>query len=329
MIIPFAKAEAKIIIVKPTDSSLPTVDGFTVHFVDPSPPTRLAIEVLDTDQDGVKQLGIYPSKYKFYYTIEAEGKWQYKVLGSDDEWSPIGARIEANKILLKLAETEDQDENTDNQTSQIVLPSYDSREEKSSSLDGKLMVDVPNSQVSITKVFAPIKNNNLHLISSFYKIDSQLSDYILEFNYNQNTDSSKAIFSYNRNSKIWERLTSYNDFPNKVVKAQINNSEPIIVAIFENDKIKDGIASFYDQSRYRTFNYANGNFAASRDYPRGTKLRVTRLLSNDSIVVEVNDYGPELSTGRIIDLDISAFEQLGSTSAGLIYVKVEPYDSNL
>ncbi|PLX26396.1 hypothetical protein C0580_00015 [Candidatus Parcubacteria bacterium] len=325
LVIPFAKAEAKIIIVKPTSSSVPVVDGFSVYFADPTAPVRLAVEVLDTEEDGIKQLGVYPSNQAVAYNIEAEGNWQYKAVDSSDDWQDIGSRIEENKILLKLndtIETTKVEEQQVEEKQQIVLPSYDMRDDTSVSSDGNLIVDLPD--VSIKKVFAPIKNGDLHLLSSFYRIESS-EDYTLAFKYNETSATSKAIYAYNRENGVWEKIESYNDFPEKKIMANID-MDSITVAIFEDEKAKDGIASFYDQSRYRSFDYANGNFAASRDYPRGTKLKVTRLLSGDSIIIEVNDYGPELQTGRIIDLDISAFEQIGSISAGLIYVRVELYD---
>ncbi|RJQ35530.1 hypothetical protein C4566_00465 [Candidatus Parcubacteria bacterium] len=332
LLLPFRPADAKIQIIQPTSSVLPEVDGFVVHFSDPSPVITKAIEVIDTSDPGVKQLGIYPSQQQFYYTLAAEGKWQYKAVGSNDDWAPLGTRISVNKILLRLDSSENEQINpvlSNEDDEEVVLPTYNTRSEKTSSADNKLTVDVPTGQALITKVFAPVKNGALHLVSSFYKIESQLSDYVVEFFYDQQSNFSRAIYSYNQENKLWQKLQSYNDFPNKVIKTEVKaQAGPQVLAIFEDYDSQDGIASFYDQSRYKYFNYKNGNFAASRDFPKGTKLKVTRLLSGESIIVEVNDYGPELSTGRLIDLDISAFKQLGSTSAGLIYVSVEKYDSN-
>jgi len=330
LFVPLKSIEAKVQIIRPTSSALPQVDVFTVRFMDPSPPITKAVEVIDTQDPGIKQLGIYPSEQKFFYTLEADGDWEYKAVGSNDAWAPIGSRISSNKILLRLSGNDDVDTTiTTPEENTSVLPDYTMRAEKSSSSDGVIVIDVPNEQLKISKVFAPIKNDDLYLLSSFYKIESQLSDYVVEFYYDETSDFSKSIYSYDSTTKIWTKLKSYNDFPEHVVRAKIvDQNSPLILAIFEDRKTKDGIASFYDQSRYRYFDYKNGNFAASRDYPKGTKLKVTRLLSDQSIIIEVNDYGPELVTGRLIDLDISAFKQLGSTSAGLIYVKVEPYDSN-
>ncbi len=80
---------------------------------------------------------------------------------------------------------------------------------------------------------------------------------------------------------------------------------------------QQGIASWY---RYR-----GCDCAASTAYPKGSKLRVTRADDpSRSVVVTVNDYGPEAWTGRAIDLDLVAFQKLGSKGAGLLTVTVSP-----
>ncbi len=62
--------------------------------------------------------------------------------------------------------------------------------------------------------------------------------------------------------------------------------------------------------------------AAHNTLPMGTRVRVTDLNSNKSVVVRINDRG-ELSPGRIIDLTSAAAEQLGILRAGIAPVKVE------
>lgn len=80
---------------------------------------------------------------------------------------------------------------------------------------------------------------------------------------------------------------------------------------------QQGVASWY---RYR-----GCPCAASTRYPKGSKLKVTRADDpTRSVVVTVNDYGPEAWTGRAIDLDLVAFEKLGSRRAGLLTVTVVP-----
>ncbi|PIP17598.1 MAG: hypothetical protein COX43_03465 [Parcubacteria group bacterium CG23_combo_of_CG06-09_8_20_14_all_35_9] len=73
------------------------------------------------------------------------------------------------------------------------------------------------------------------------------------------------------------------------------------------------------------YRYKGCNCAASCDWPKGTYLRVTNVENGKSVIVKVNDYGPERNVhlGRIIDLDSVAFKKIGRLSKGLIKVKVE------
>lgn len=67
--------------------------------------------------------------------------------------------------------------------------------------------------------------------------------------------------------------------------------------------------------------------AASRIYPKGTKLRVSLPDPPDNprfVDVLVNDYGPESDTCRDIDLSSFAFEKLSPLSVGVVDVIVEP-----
>ncbi|MDQ7814990.1 MAG: septal ring lytic transglycosylase RlpA family protein [Patescibacteria group bacterium] len=75
------------------------------------------------------------------------------------------------------------------------------------------------------------------------------------------------------------------------------------------------------------YRHKGGLFAASPDFPKGTKLKVS--LEDDptkSVVVTVNDYGPDrdLFPNRVIDLDSVAFKKLSPLSAGKLKVLVEP-----
>jgi rare lipoprotein A len=65
-----------------------------------------------------------------------------------------------------------------------------------------------------------------------------------------------------------------------------------------------------------------GLFAASTTIPKGSFAKVTNLANNKSIVVQINDYGPQ-GKGRIIDLDKVAFQKIASIGAGVVGVKVE------
>jgi len=68
--------------------------------------------------------------------------------------------------------------------------------------------------------------------------------------------------------------------------------------------------------------YLGGLFAASTTIPRGNYAKVTNTANGKSVVVQINDYGPQ-GKGRIIDLDKVAFAKIASIDAGVIGVKVE------
>jgi uncharacterized protein YabE (DUF348 family) len=66
---------------------------------------------------------------------------------------------------------------------------------------------------------------------------------------------------------------------------------------------------------------------ASVRYPKGTWLRVTNQENGKQIIVQVNDYGPDPGTGKVIDLDKVAFAKLASIGQGVIEVKIEEIES--
>jgi uncharacterized protein YabE (DUF348 family) len=68
--------------------------------------------------------------------------------------------------------------------------------------------------------------------------------------------------------------------------------------------------------------FKGGLFAASTTIGRGGYAKVTNMDNGKTVVVQINDYGPQ-GKGRIIDLDKVAFEEIASLGAGVINVKVE------
>jgi rare lipoprotein A len=62
--------------------------------------------------------------------------------------------------------------------------------------------------------------------------------------------------------------------------------------------------------------------AAHRQLPLGTEVRVTNLENGRSIVVAVNDRGPD-TKGRVIDLSKAAARRLGIIADGLAKVRLE------
>ncbi|MCX6795767.1 MAG: serine hydrolase [Candidatus Falkowbacteria bacterium] len=139
----------------------------------------------------------------------------------------------------------------------------------------------------------------------------------VQINYFSPSDSVKEIFSYNSETKKWQAFPSIDNRKTGSVSATIPAGS--LVALFiKPDSLAFGTASWY--------RFKGGLFAASPDFPKGTKLKVTNLENNKSVVITVNDYGPERNKlpDRAIDLDLVAFEKIAKKSVGLIKVKVEP-----
>ena len=86
-----------------------------------------------------------------------------------------------------------------------------------------------------------------------------------------------------------------------------------------------GLASYYGQGEKTATGESfdpMGMTAAHRTLPFGTKVKVTRVDTGDSVVVRINDRGP-FKPGRVIDLSQGAAENLGITTIGLAAVKLE------
>ncbi|MGD0693273.1 MAG: septal ring lytic transglycosylase RlpA family protein [Terriglobia bacterium] len=66
----------------------------------------------------------------------------------------------------------------------------------------------------------------------------------------------------------------------------------------------------------------NGFTAAHRSLPLGTRLKITNLRNNRSLVVRVNDRGPFVPN-RIVDVSRAAAFRLGFMASGLALVRAE------
>lgn len=62
---------------------------------------------------------------------------------------------------------------------------------------------------------------------------------------------------------------------------------------------------------------------ASNQLKMRTKVRVTNLANNKSVVCRVNDTGGFAKYGRILDMSLGSFRVIASESTGVIRVKVE------
>ena len=94
---------------------------------------------------------------------------------------------------------------------------------------------------------------------------------------------------------------------------------------------ESGEASYYGAKHHGKKTASGERFdqnqltAAHRTLPFGTRVRVTNLDNNKSVVVRINDRGP-YSRKRLIDVSKSAAEQLGMLRSGVAPVRVQSVD---
>lgn len=92
-----------------------------------------------------------------------------------------------------------------------------------------------------------------------------------------------------------------------------------------------GKASYYGQAHHGKRTASGERFdqnaltAAHRTLPFGTRVRVTNLNNERSVVLRINDRGPFVR-GRVIDVSRAAAERLDMLRAGVVPVRVEPLD---
>lgn len=94
------------------------------------------------------------------------------------------------------------------------------------------------------------------------------------------------------------------------------------------EKVIQGLSSYYAH-KYHGRLTANGEVydmhaltCAHKTLPFNTKLRVTYLKTNLSVIVRVNDRGPFVE-GRILDLSLEAAKKIGLFEDGVGEVKIE------
>lgn len=136
--------------------------------------------------------------------------------------------------------------------------------------------------------------------------------------YKPGDNQFKQLYYFDEVKKSWLALPS-TDYPNESRVVAVINKPFASLAVFA----KPGTLTVGKASWYK---YKGGDFAASPDFPKGSKLRVTNLANNKSVEIVVNDWGPERDKhpDRAIDLDKEAFAKIASTGEGIINVSVSP-----
>jgi len=166
----------------------------------------------------------------------------------------------------------------------------------------------------------------LQLASRIYQFDLKPienvkfeKDFWISIKYDQKDYFRKNLYYYDETTNKW-----------KGIKSIISNGASKIIAKFALPYAKVAILedlSIMTEGTASWYKYKGCNCAASPDYPKGTKLKVTNVDNGKEVIVKVNDWGPDRSIhpDRVIDLDVVAFKQIAKKSAGLCRVKVEPY----
>lgn len=127
----------------------------------------------------------------------------------------------------------------------------------------------------------------------------------------------KQIFFLDGSSNRFRNLPSHKNIDEQYIETNVHFSFVRLAILYNPDVDLKGEASWYS--------FRGGDFAASPDFPRGSKIRVHNLENGKYVDVEINDYGPDRSIypNRIIDLDRVAFEKIAPSGSGLIDVKLE------
>ncbi|MDP2736267.1 MAG: RlpA-like double-psi beta-barrel domain-containing protein [bacterium] len=147
--------------------------------------------------------------------------------------------------------------------------------------------------------------------------DNQKPFYI-QFSYDKASNYYKQVFYYDKNYSSWRPLPTV-DYPDESFVRSLIHLPFARLAVFANpEALAIGKASWYK--------YKGGMFAASPDFPRGSRVRVYNTTNNKFVDVTINDFGPErkLHPDRVIDLDKVAFAKLAPMGAGIINVRVQP-----
>jgi rare lipoprotein A len=101
---------------------------------------------------------------------------------------------------------------------------------------------------------------------------------------------------------------------------------PVIPVVALHTEV--GVASWYGQEFQGNTTASGESFdlkkltAAHRELPLGTKIKVTNLRNRRSVVLRVNDRGPNIE-GRLLDVSQAAAERLGFRGAGKTTVRIK------
>jgi rare lipoprotein A len=120
------------------------------------------------------------------------------------------------------------------------------------------------------------------------------------------------------------------------IKIEVQNIKPVASVTEDKEldeedftgEIMTGTASYY-ADKFHGKKTASGEIydqddftAAHRTLPFGTKVLVTNLENNKSVIVRINDRGP-YKKSRLIDVSRAAAEELDMIQSGIVEVEVK------
>lgn len=194
---------------------------------------------------------------------------------------------------------------------QLIIEPQVLKDETAVVIKNVTMLGTPS--LSLKEMISPIYEFEIKNKKSYNKSKALF----LMVKYPSLNDYKKELYYLDEREYQWKRLKTKSN-PNKNLVKGIIHLPYAKIALFSNLKKREiGKASWY--------RYKNCACAASTEYQRNAKLKVTNLDNNKSLVIKVNDFGPDgvKHPQRIIDLDVKAFKKIAKKGQGVIIVKVE------
>jgi D-alanyl-D-alanine carboxypeptidase len=182
-----------------------------------------------------------------------------------------------------------------------------------------------STYVTAKEVDGPADPWRLKRVSKIYEFEftnkeayNHEKPFYIQFSYDIDSDSHKKVFFYDAIENNWKPLPTQDNPGDDFVRSLIHLPYARIAVFSSPSVLTAGKASWYS--------YKGGAYAASPDFPKGSRLRVFNGVDDKYVDVEVNDYGPDRSVypDRVIDLDKTAFSRISEPNEGVIDVRVQP-----
>ncbi|MDP2630383.1 MAG: serine hydrolase [Candidatus Uhrbacteria bacterium] len=166
---------------------------------------------------------------------------------------------------------------------------------------------------------------NLKRISPVYEFEflnksayDNSRPFTIQFKTTEASLNYKQVFFYDKTYDTWRPLPTRDAVDGSFVRSVIHLPYARIAVFAHPNVLAIGNASWYKHKA--------GNFAASPDFPKGSRVRVHNSENGKFVDVTINDYGPDRSRfpTRVIDLEKEAFIKIAPLGAGLVSVRIEP-----